>query len=97
MYGFLAECLAANVALRRAVLVVPFEELCGNAEEMVRRVADHCLLPSTKSMRQELAGRLHAPEYYRPQFSAAEEAAIEEETFEVASKFRYGSLARKAA
>ncbi len=97
VYGFLAERLAASPALRRAVLVVRFEDLCASAQETVRQVADHCLLPSNKSMRQALAMRLHAPTYYRPSFSAAEEKAIEEETFDVAGQFGYCRAVRKAA
>ena len=98
VYGFLAERLAANAALRRSTLVVRFEDLCSNAQEMVRQVADHCLLASTRNMRTALAARLHAPTYYRPRFSAAEEKAIEEETSSVASAFyRHDSSARKAA
>jgi hypothetical protein len=98
VYGFLAQRLAASAALRRAVLVVRFDDLCGNAEESVRQVADHCLLPSTRRMRKELAARLHAPTYYQPRFSAAEETAIDEETFAVAREFyRQGWAARKAA
>jgi len=98
VYGFLLERLAANAALRRAVFVVRFEDLCENSEEMIRQVADHCLLPTNKSMRKALAARLHAPTYYRPRFTAAEEAAIDEETSAVANAFyRQEFAARKAA
>lgn len=97
VYGFLARRLAANEALRRAVLVVRFEDLCGQAEETVRRVSEHCQFPFDKSLETALARRLHAPSYYRPTFSAAEAAAIEEETCEVASRFGYRRAEKKAA
>ncbi len=97
VYGFLAERLAANAALRRAALVVRFEDLCGHAEETVRRVSEHCQLPGDKSLRKSLARRLHAPSYYRPTFSAAEVRAIEEETCDVAGQFGYRLAMKKAA
>lgn len=87
VYGFLAKRLAANSAFREAALVVPFEELCEQPREMLDRTADHCDLPTNDILQSELAARLHAPTYYRPNFSAAEEAAIDEETREVASQF----------
>ncbi|HUE70750.1 MAG TPA: sulfotransferase [Pirellulaceae bacterium] len=97
VYGFLSQRLAANAALRRAALVVRYEDLCGQAEETVRRVSEHCQLPIDKSLQAALAGRLHTPTYYRPTFSAAEAAAIEEETCEVASRFGYRRAEKKAA
>lgn len=97
VYGFLAERLAANAALARAALVVRFEDLCGHAEETLRRISDHCQLTCDRSLRKALARRLHAPTYYRPDFSAADEAAIEEETYRVADEFGYRWAARKAA
>jgi hypothetical protein len=87
VYGFLAKRLAANAALRRAAMVVPFEKLCEQPDEMLQRLAEHCELPIDKELQQKLAGRLHAPTYYRPSFSAAEEAAIDEETCAVAQQF----------
>ena len=97
VYGFLAQRLAANEALRRATVVVRFEDLCGQPRETVRWVADHCQLAGNEELRRTLAARLHAPTYYRPQFSAAEAAAIEEETVDVASQFGYRAAAKRAA
>ena len=97
VYGFLAERLAGNEALRRAALVVRFEDLCGKPVETVRRVFEHCRLESDGSRCKALARRLHAPTYYRPKFSAADEAAIEEETWEVAGRFGYRRAHQQAA
>jgi hypothetical protein len=90
VYGFLARRLAANAALRAAAMVVPFEELCQRPIEMLQRLAEHCELPGDESLRQKLAARLHAPTYYRPGFSESEEAAIEEETRDVARRLMSG-------
>ena len=97
VYGFLAQRLAANEALRRATLVIRFEDLCWRPEETVCRLAEHCQLPDDEGLRQTLARRLHAPTYYRPSLSAAEATAIEEETFDVASQFGYRFADKKAA
>jgi hypothetical protein len=87
VYNFLAQRLSANPALRRAALVVHFEDLCQQPNETLEQIEQHCGLPDDKTLRSTLADRLHAPSYYRPTFSAAEEAAIEEETADVAQLF----------
>src|SRR5690606_4215346 len=87
VYGFLARRLAANEALRRAAIVVRFEDLCGQSLETVQRVAEHCELADDRQLHRELADRLHAPTYYQAKFSPAEYAAIEDETREVAGEF----------
>lgn len=86
VYGFLAQRIEANSALRQSVEVVWFDELCGQPHQTLERIEDHCELPSDSKLRSTLAARLHAPTYYRPNFSREEEAAIEAETREVVHK-----------
>jgi hypothetical protein len=82
-YGFLAERLRVNPALRNATQVVWFEDLCEQPLEMVERIVQHCELDANPFVCRAQASRLHAPTYYRPNFSRDEDAAIEEETAEV--------------
>ncbi len=84
VYGFLAQRLTANPALRQASQIVWFEDLCERSEETLEQLEKHCELTSDASLRNELAARLHAPTYYKQNFSVAEIAAIEEETSNVA-------------
>lgn len=100
VYGFLARRLQANDALRQAVLVVRFEDLCGQSLETIRQIAEHCQLSDDSQLQKALSERLHAPTYYRHKFSLKETMAIEEETYEVAGYFGYqahGQQTRRAA
>lgn len=97
VYGFLAQRLNANEAFRQATMIVRFEDLCGQPGETVRQMAKHCQLSGNEALHRTLAERLHAPTYYRPQFTTAENAAIEEETIHIARQFGYNLAAKKAA
>jgi hypothetical protein len=83
VYGFLAQRMDANPELRQAVEIVWFDELCDRPHQTLERIEDHCDLLSDHELRGTLASRLHAPTYYRPNFSRDEEAAIEQETYEI--------------
>lgn len=83
LYGFLADRVTRSEALQEAMEFVWFEDLCERPRETLRRIDRHCDLQGDDRLRNTLAERLHAPTYYRPTFSPAEEQAIEEETHDV--------------
>ena len=91
VYGYLARRIAANPALAKATLIIRYEDLCHRATETLTQLADHCELEADQSLRASLADWLHAPTYYQPKFTAAEQAAINEETQAVAEHFGYFS------
>ncbi len=95
LYGFLLDRLAADAPLRAHTLLVRYEDLCDRAEETLARVFAHVELPLTGEERAIAAARLSRPGYYRPEFDAAEEAALAEETGEVWA--RIGEYAARSA
>jgi hypothetical protein len=88
LYEWLADRLAENERLRKAALIVRFEDLCSDSTRVLTEVLKHSELYDEQLIATH-SRRLHAPAYYRPEFSLAEEAIIAEETAEVAERFGY--------
>ncbi len=86
LHGFLLDRLAADPDLRAHTMLVRYEDLCDRAEETLARVFAHVELPLSGEERAAAAARLARPDYYRPEFDAAEEAALAEETGEVRAR-----------
>jgi hypothetical protein len=89
IYGYVAEHLQHNERLRRAALVVRYEDLCESGDTMVRSVLQHCRLSAGDSVIGTFASRLSAPDYYTAQFTDRELAVIREETEGTAARFGY--------
>ncbi len=85
IYGFVADRLEANAALRESSIVVRFENLCAQPEAVLGKLCAHCGL-GTATIVQQYVGRLHAPTYYTAKFSDSDREAIEEETGETLSR-----------
>lgn len=89
LHNYLADRLAANPALRAAVHVLRFEDLCRSPQETLERLVAHCQLPNCSVLVGEAAGRMRMPSYYRPEFTEAERATITEITAPAARRFGY--------
>ncbi len=91
VYGFLADKLNENERLKKACMVVRYEDLCGSAGPMIDRILAHTGLPADifQRTRNQFAKNLHLPTYYQPNLSDQELKIIEEETSAVASRFGY--------
>jgi len=89
LHNWLAGRLADNAALRAAVQVVRFEDLCRRPEDVLRQVFRHCGLPDEDGRIAAAARRIHAPTYYRPDFSPQDRAQIAALTGEAAQRFGY--------
>jgi hypothetical protein len=89
LYGYLADRLEANPQLRQAVLVVRYEDLCVDSNQVLRRLFEHCELADAEPVIRRYQASLHPPGYYRPQFTGDEERAIVEETASVAGRYGY--------
>ena len=87
LYGFLADQLEDDDAVRSASLVVPYETLCGDSHNVLSRLFGHCELDAAEQVIEHYAPMLQRPSYYKPDFSFAERQAIEEETAEVVERF----------
>ncbi|MGF1628086.1 MAG: sulfotransferase [Kiloniellaceae bacterium] len=90
LHAWLADRLEADAALRAAVRVVPFEDLCRSPRETLSGIFEHCALPDSDNLVAEAAARMHAPSYYRPDFTSADLAVIEAATGATARRFGYG-------
>ncbi|MGD2063889.1 MAG: sulfotransferase [Nitrospirota bacterium] len=89
IYGHLADRLEANAALREAVLVIPYEELCRRPREWLTAMLAHARLDDGGPLVDEHAPRISAPNYYRPAFTDDELIAIRQETAATAARFGY--------
>lgn len=87
IYRHVADTLDADPVLREACLVVHYEDLCNQPEEMLMRIHRHCQLPVTPGAIREAASGLHAPIYYRPQFTERDLSLIKEITRPVVTRF----------
>ena len=89
LHNWLADRLDANAALRAAVRVVRFEDLCGRPRDTLAALFDHCDLPDSGALIDEAAAQMRMPTYYRPDFTEAERATIAEITGPAARRFGY--------
>jgi hypothetical protein len=89
VYGYLADRLATNSALREAALVVRFEDMCRAPEETLQRALTHCQLDAARAWLSDKAALIRFPSYYRPRFTADELATVERHTAATARRFGY--------
>ena len=90
LYRWVNALLESNQALRRATLIVRYEDLCDHSERTLQRLLQHCCLPDpSDELPKRWALTLRRPTYYQPEFSHAEESAIAKETDGVAAALGY--------
>jgi hypothetical protein len=89
IYGYLANSLQANRRLHEAVLLVRYEDLCAEPNNVLCQLFGHCDLEDSENLVRQFRERMLAPTYYQPQFTAEEERAIVEETADVARGYGY--------
>jgi hypothetical protein len=90
LHAWLADLLESDAALRAAVRVVRFEDLCRSPRETLAGIFEHCALPDSTGLVEAAAARMHAPTYYRPSFTPQDLAVIAELTGDTARRFGYG-------
>jgi hypothetical protein len=86
IHHYLADRLEAEPRLADATLVVAFEALCRQPVEGLQRLFEHCRLDTPDSLMEAEAARIHAPTYYRPEFSEPEIALIRDLTADAAAR-----------
>ena len=90
LYRWVASRLASSESLRRATLVLRYEQLCDDSEESVRRLLAHCeLADPSGELTRRWASSMSRPTYYQAAFTAQEEQAISEETHDVVRQLGY--------
>jgi hypothetical protein len=96
VHNYIAGLIATDPALRQAIHLVRYEDLCATPRPTLASLLDHCGLSDSSGFLAEAATRFHQPTYYRPDFKAGEIAIIAEETAAAARLFGYGSGAAMA-
>jgi hypothetical protein len=91
VYNFVLGQIDADPDLARSVCIVRYEDLCGNSAETIDRIVAHAELSPEPFAAAKTAycAKLSLPDYYRPNFNAAELEEIVEVTAPVASRFGY--------
>jgi hypothetical protein len=89
VHNYIAGLIATDAALRRAIQVVRYEDLCATPRPAMASLLDHCGLSDRSGFLADAAARFHPPTYYRPDFKASEIAIIADETAAAARLFGY--------
>ena len=89
IYDFAAKLLNANEELKKATLIVRYDELCETSEKIIDQILEHTELPTDKfeKVKEYYVEHLHKPTYYTPNFSKQELACISEVTKTTVARF----------
>lgn len=90
-YAFLLDQMDRNGGLRKAVLIVRYEDICREPEQSIRRILEHCQLPANgfEEIIREYSGRISEPTYYQPDFTEEELERVNDSTGLVATRLGY--------
>jgi len=89
VYGWLAELLEENAAVRKAALVMRFEDLHGAPGESLDRILEHCGLDADPATRATLAARLRRPASHQAKLGTDAAAEIRKLCAKTAARFGY--------
>jgi hypothetical protein len=89
LYGFLVTQREHDPSVRRASLVVRYEDLCDRPEATLDATFAHAGLELGAAERAAMAARLSQPSYYQLGFTPEEEKVIAEETATVGAVLGY--------
>ncbi len=91
IYNFVADRLEANQKLKKATLIVRYEDLCKTPARMIDNILEHSELSAKKfqKIKKYYINHLHEPTYYSPDFSQQDIAIIAEVTSSTAARFGY--------
>ena len=89
IYDFIANHLDANKKLKKATLIVRYDDLCEHPAKTIDKILEHTELPAQKfeKTKKYYVKHLHKPTYYTPDFSKQELAYISEVTKATAVRF----------
>ncbi len=92
VYGFLQQRMKENQTLARACLIIPYEELCSRTRKSLHRLFVHLDINDkwAEEIIEACAPTINAPDYYQPDFSAAQLKLIQKLTGDTAESYNYG-------
>lgn len=93
LYGFLADALHRDEALRQATLVVRYEDLCDNSAATIDRIIAHTGLDPAPfaDSRDHFVSALRRPDYYEARLEEGTPGILWEQAGETAARFGYGA------
>ena len=91
LYNYIADNLDRNKKLKKATLIVRFDELCETPAKIIDDILDHTELPIRQfgKIKKYYIKHLHQPSYYTPSFSDQERVDINEVTKLTANRFGF--------
>lgn len=91
IYGHVLDLIDRDPELKSAVLLLRYEDLCRDPESTIRRLIEHARLDAAAAepLIAEYAKRISEPDYYQPDFSDGEFAALAEITRDTADRLDY--------
>ncbi|MDX1797918.1 MAG: sulfotransferase [Candidatus Lokiarchaeia archaeon] len=90
IYNFIANQIETNKNLKKATLIIKYDELCETPEIVIDKIIDHTELSTEKFevVKKYYCRNLHKPTYYSPNFSKQECSDISDITEEIKSRFQ---------
>jgi hypothetical protein len=88
VYGFVADLIEGDPLLARQILLVHYDDLCGEPERTLGRLYRHCGLEVAEGTLREQAARISAPSYYKSGFSDEEVRMIRAATDGTVARIR---------
>ena len=88
IHDHIGNVLAEDSGVRKASVVVQYEDFCANPAQVLSAILTHCELPDPK-LPARATGTVSHPDYYRPPFSEAEIAYIRRITRNAATRMGY--------
>lgn len=80
LYQYLADLLSTNPVIREQTIVVHYEQLCRNPEEILSKIYTHCNIEISEQTLIGQASELSLPDYYNSKFSPSDVSEIERST-----------------
>ncbi len=89
IYDFFADHLDKNKKLKKATLIVRYNDLCEKPAEIIDKILEHTELSAKKfeKLKKYYVNHLHKPSYYTPNFSNQDLEHISKVTKSTAARF----------
>jgi hypothetical protein len=91
IYDFLNNQIEMKKDLKKAILIVKYDELCENPADIIDKILEHTELPTEqfRAIKKYYIKNLKKPTYYKPNFSKEELSDISKSTERTALRFGY--------
>jgi len=89
IYSYIADRLEENPSLKKATMIVRYEDFCESPRATLEAIQSHCSLDNDHAVISEFTGKIKPPVYYKINFTEEELRIIKEETQETAKQFLY--------